>query len=215
MCYTRPATGGCSTTRTTAALHKRPCPRCPASSISGRAARTAASPPTPPASGAGAPRRAPPPTRAPTPHPAAHDSTATAPASVCDGATWPSTAPYAFSNPFQTVALFRNRESVWRSIVSGRGSWDAVATPVHTLRFLATGGGDIFTQKNAVFSPPELQFEQLAGLPGSSVIGFAQSQSFNVNGNIVHQYKAGAGTATSQVGVQFESSDLDRANTLN
>jgi len=142
-------------------------------------------------------------------------SIATDPANVCDGATWPSTAPYAFSNPFQTVALFKNRESVWRSIVSGRVSWDAVATPVHTLRFLATGGGDIFTQKNQVFSSPELQFEQLAGLPGTSVIGYAQSQNFNVNGNIVHQYNAGVGTATSQVGVQFESADLDRTNTLN
>src|SRR5207247_9495571 len=74
---------------------------------------------------------------------------------------------------------------------------------------------DTYIKKNQVVSPPNLQFHQLAGLPGTSVIGYAQSQSFNVNGNIVHEYKAGAGTATSQLGVQFESSDLDRTNTLN
>ncbi len=143
-------------------------------------------------------------------------SIATDPANVCVGATWPSTAPYAFSNPFQTVALFRSPESVWRSVLTGRVNWDALVTPSHTLRFLVSGGGDIFTQKNSVYSPPTLQYEQLTGLPGTSVIGFSQSQNFNVNGNIVHVYRtAGGSSATSQAGVQFESADFDRSSTLN
>ena len=143
-------------------------------------------------------------------------SIATDPANVCAGATWPSTAPYAFSNPFQTVALFKNGESVWRSLLSGRATWDVLATPRHTLRFITSGGGDIFTQKNSVYAPPDLQFEQITGQPGSSVIGFSQSQSFNVSGNLVHTYKtAGGSTATTQVGVHFESADLDRSSTLN
>ncbi|HEX2680911.1 MAG TPA: TonB-dependent receptor, partial [Candidatus Dormibacteraeota bacterium] len=120
------------------------------------------------------------------------------------------------SNPFQTVALFRSPESVWRSLLSGRASWDVLVTPSHTLRFVASGGGDIFTQKNKAFSPPDLQYELISGLPGTSVIGFSQSQNFNANGNLVHIYKtAGGTTATTQVGVQFESADFDRSSTLN
>ena len=142
-------------------------------------------------------------------------SIVTDPSNACAGATWRFTSPYAFSNPFQTVALFKSPESVWRSLLSGRATWDVLVTPRHTLRFLASGGGDIFTQKNSDYSPPDLQYEQITGLPGTSVIGFSQSQSFTANGNLVHIYKTPGGTtATTQVGVQFESADLDRSSVL-
>src|SRR5260370_23117949 len=108
------------------------------------------------------------------------------PANVCAGATWPSTAPYAFSNPFQTVALFRSPESVWRSLLTGRVNWDALVTPSHTLRFLVSGGGDIFTQKYSVYSPPTIQYERLTGLPVTSVIGVFLCQTFIVTDNICH-----------------------------
>src|SRR5207237_229890 len=91
-------------------------------------------------------------------------SMATNLSSVCAGATWPSTAPYAFSNPFQTVALFRSPESVWRSVLAAHANWDVVVSPRHTLRFVASGGGDILTQKNSVDAPPDLQFQQISGL---------------------------------------------------
>jgi TonB-linked SusC/RagA family outer membrane protein len=130
-------------------------------------------------------------------------------------ATYGYTFPYAFSNPFQTTALVKNKESVWRSVFSGRVNWDAVSTAQHTLRLVANGGGDIFTQKNQVYAPPEVQFETLRGIPGSSAIGFGQSQQFNVNANLVHTYKTAGGTTfTTQAGVQYETADLDRDNTL-
>jgi TonB-linked SusC/RagA family outer membrane protein len=143
------------------------------------------------------------------------NSRVTDPSNPCDGATYPSTAPYAFSNPFQTVALLVNKESVWRSIMTGRLNWNVMSTPRNTVRFAANGGGDVFTQKNSVFSPPEMQFEQTRGIPGTSATGFGQSQNFNINGNVVYTFTARGGTtATTQGGVQYETQDLDRNNSL-
>jgi TonB-linked SusC/RagA family outer membrane protein len=142
-------------------------------------------------------------------------SRVTDPANPCAGVTFPSTAPYAFSNPFQTVALLLNRESVWRQIMSARFNWNALSTARNALRFSANGGGDVFTQKNSVYAPPEMQFEQTRGLPGTSATGFGQSQNFNVNGNAVYTFTASNGTtATTQGGLQYETQDLDRNNSL-
>ncbi len=142
-------------------------------------------------------------------------SRVTDPGKPCAGATYPSTAPYAFSNPFQSVALVTNKESVWRTTFIGRVDWDLLSSSQHTVRLTANGGGDVFTQKNQVYAPPEVQFEGLRGIPGSSAIGFGQSQNFNVNGNLVYTYRTPGGTsATTQLGVQYESADLDRSNSL-
>jgi TonB-linked SusC/RagA family outer membrane protein len=135
------------------------------------------------------------------------------PGKPCAGAVYPTTQPYAFSNPFQTVALLVNRESVWRSIATGRLNWDILTSATNTLRATVVGGGDIFTQKNQVFAPPDMEFEQLRGTPGTSATGFGQSQSFNTNTNLVYTYKTANGTsATTQAGVQYGTADLDRSN---
>jgi len=142
-------------------------------------------------------------------------SRVTDPAHPCAGVTYPSTAPYAFSNPFQTVALLENKETVWREIMTAHLNYNMLTSPKHTVRFAANGGGDIFTQKNSVYSPPEMQFEQTRGIPGTSATGFGQSQSFNINGNVVYTYNTGGGTsATTQGGIQYETGDFDRNNTL-
>jgi len=142
-------------------------------------------------------------------------SRVTDPANPCAGATWPSTAPYAFSNPFQTVALLLNKEVVWRSIMTGHLDYNVLTSTKNTLRLSANGGGDIFTQKNSVYSPPEMQFEQTRGIPGTSATGFGQSQSFNVNGNVVWTYNLSGGSrATTQGGIQYEVGDFDRNNSL-
>lgn len=141
-------------------------------------------------------------------------SRVTNPGKPCEGVTYPFTSPYAFSNPFQTVALLVNKESVWRTITTARVNIDLVNSTQHQLRITGNGGGDIFTQKNQVYSPPEMQFEQTRGLPGTSATGFGQSQNFNANGNLVYTFKTGAISATTQGGVQFETADLDRSNSL-
>ncbi|MBI4420301.1 MAG: SusC/RagA family TonB-linked outer membrane protein [Gemmatimonadetes bacterium] len=123
--------------------------------------------------------------------------------------------PYGSSNPLQSTALLQNREAVWRILMNARASLDAVVTPQHTLRFLGTAGGDIFTQKNAVYSPPELQFEDDDGFLGTSVLSFSQSQNFNVNANAVYTYRTAGGTsATTQAGIQYETRNLNIARTM-
>src|SRR5207253_5209267 len=80
--------------------------------------------------------------------------------------------PYQASNPLQSVELVKNREAVWRLLMTSRVSLDLVNTPQHTLRIIGAGGGDIFTQKNNVLSPPEVQYEPNDGLLGTSVPAF-------------------------------------------
>jgi len=123
--------------------------------------------------------------------------------------------PYASSNPLQTTALFQNREAVWRILMTSRMTLDILNKPQHTLKLLSTAGGDIFTQKNAVYSPPELQFEADDGFLGTSVLSFSQNQSFNVNGNLVYTFKTSSGTtATTQGGIQYETRNLNIDRTM-
>lgn len=113
--------------------------------------------------------------------------------------------PFQPSNPFQTIDLLKNREGVWRSIMTGRLTWDALRTDDHTLQLIAYGGGDILNQRNKVTSPPELQFEPLDGLPGTTTVSFTENIQSNLNLNAVHSWTpTGAISVTSQVGTQFE-----------
>jgi TonB-linked SusC/RagA family outer membrane protein len=118
--------------------------------------------------------------------------------------------PFNANNPFQTVALFKNRESVWRGILSGRLSVDLLQSDKQTLNLLVNAGGDAFTQQNAVLSPPEIYALEGNGLPGSSALSYAQSQQTNINTNLVHTYHmGGTSRATTQLGIQAESVDLN------
>lgn len=123
--------------------------------------------------------------------------------------------PFANNNPFQTAALFKNREDVWRGIVSGRLSVDMLRSDHQSLQLLLNGGGDFFTQKNDVYAPPELYSEQISGLPGSAALSYGDSRNTNLNANLVDILHFGEkGTATSQVGIQRETQDLQVSRTL-
>ena len=126
---------------------------------------------------------------------------------AADG-TWP-VNPYASSNPLQTAELFKNRETVWRIITTGKLAFDAIASPQHSLKLVANGGGDFFNQRNAIFSPPALQFEPTDGFLGASVLSSTQNLNLNVNGNAVYVFKPSSGTsATTSVGIQYETRNL-------
>src|SRR4029077_16412113 len=113
--------------------------------------------------------------------------------------------PYGSANPFQTEALFNDHESVWRAIGTARMKIDAISTASQTLSLIATGGGDVFTQKNRIYAPSALQFTNAASINGGSVLSFAQNQNFNVATNAVHTLKSSAFTATTQVGMNYET----------
>jgi TonB-linked SusC/RagA family outer membrane protein len=123
--------------------------------------------------------------------------------------------PVGTANPFQTAALFQNREEVNRGILGFRFGADLLHTEKQSLRLSVTGGGDFFTQKNTVIAPPGLYAMEGSGLPGSSVLGYAQNTNTNLNTYLVHDYHlSGGGLATGQLGMQIETVDLDGSYTL-
>lgn len=115
------------------------------------------------------------------------------------------------SNPLQTAALSRNDEDVWRLVSGANLEWRAIQTPGSSLKFIANGGLDFFNQKNALFFPPELQFEPNDGLPGTSLLSKSDNTNLNLFGTAVHTWTpAGRGfRATTSAGVQFARRDLD------
>jgi TonB-linked SusC/RagA family outer membrane protein len=119
--------------------------------------------------------------------------------------------PFAASNPLQTAALMKNDEIVWRFLGSGRLTYDAFRTNTQDLRFIGTFGTDYFAQKNDLLFPPELQFEDDDGQPGTSLL--SNSDNVNVNSALsgVHTFSpsGGALTATTSFGTTYATRDLN------
>jgi TonB-linked SusC/RagA family outer membrane protein len=125
-------------------------------------------------------------------------------------------SPFHASNPFQTMDLFQNQETVWRSISSGRLTYSPYTSERNQIRIVGVGGFDVFNQKNFVFSPPELYFEDDDGFPGTDALSYGQNINKNLNLNAVHVFtpKGGAFSATTSFGTQFETRDLDVSRTV-
>jgi TonB-linked SusC/RagA family outer membrane protein len=127
--------------------------------------------------------------------------------------------PFVPSNPVQTAALMKNNEDVWRFVGSTNLQWDAVQTPRHYLRFVATGGVDQFSQQNALFFPPELQFEPNDGEPGTSLLSNSTNLNFNVNASAIHTFTPSdnAFSATTSIGLQHaqRKTDISRITSRN
>ena len=122
--------------------------------------------------------------------------------------TWP-TNPFYNSNPLHTIELIKNEEGVWRNITTARLNWDLWANNKQSIRFVGYGGADVLQQHNEVYSPPELQYEPLDGLPGTSTVGDGNNTQGNLNLNVVHEWRPfSRWTATSQVGTQWEKRRL-------
>lgn len=121
--------------------------------------------------------------------------------------------PFERSNPLQTAALMQNDEDVWRFIGGLNGTWDIFQGATHNLQLLANLGVDWFGQKNEMFFPPELQFEDDDGLPGTSLLTNADNLNFNLGVNAVYAYVPDdrAWTATTSLGFQYEDRDLNVA----
>ncbi|MGH7426866.1 MAG: SusC/RagA family TonB-linked outer membrane protein [Gemmatimonadales bacterium] len=124
--------------------------------------------------------------------------------------------PFERSNPLQTYELFRNDEDVWRALGAGTLRWEAISGERQSVRFVATGGLDYFTQRNDILSPPELEFEPNDGQPGTIVLGKTSNLNLNLLLNVVHTYipSTGAFQATTAVGLQYVDRDLNATNTV-
>ncbi len=93
----------------------------------------------------------------------------------------------------------------------GRGTAHLITTQRNSLNLILNGGIDYFTQSNALYSPPELQYEIVYGNPGTSVAGSTVNENANVNASLVEVFTpaGGAFTATTSAGVQQETRYLN------
>jgi len=126
--------------------------------------------------------------------------------------TFPSN-PFERSNPLQTASLMSNEEEVWRTIAGMRATWDVFEAGDHSLQLLGTLGVDYFEQKNDLFFPPELQFEDDDGLPGTSLLSNSDNTDITVSGHAVYGYANSTRgiISTATAGVQYEDRELNTA----
>ena len=114
--------------------------------------------------------------------------------------------PFAGSNPAESIALLKNKETVYRTINSLRLDWNLMRRENQTLDFNAIGGVDFFSAEHFVFSPNELQFERDSSLPGESINGETVSIFSNLYFNTTHSYTtAGNIMFRTTAGLQFEN----------
>lgn len=114
------------------------------------------------------------------------------------------------SNPIQTRDLLTNNEAVNRTIGSLRLSWNLFTGTKQSLNFVAQSGLDFYSQENKIVSPPELQYERNASLPGASLLGETESTNSNLYMNLIHSLSAGSNTTfNTSAGFQFENQNLN------
>jgi TonB-linked SusC/RagA family outer membrane protein len=126
--------------------------------------------------------------------------------------------PFARSNTNQTAALVTNESVVWHMLGSATATFDAITADHHKLVLTAIGGSDFFQQRDDVFSPPILQYEQSTATPGTSVAANSNSLNLNFNANAVYTYTpSNAWSLTTSLGGSRESRELttERARSRN
>ncbi len=117
------------------------------------------------------------------------------------------------TNPLQTVALFQNREDVWRIIGGATIQVDAYASSDGNskVKLLGNFGADSFDQRNNILSPNALIFEPADGLPGTSISAATSNLNWNAGAGAVWTYRPTDGKFRSALsgGLTYESVDLD------
>ncbi len=121
--------------------------------------------------------------------------------------------PFVRSNPLQTAAISDIKENVWRFISGVNLDWTMLQGTRSSLKFTAAGGLDFFNQKNQLFFPPELQFEPVDGLLGTSLLSKTDNVNLNLQGGLIHTLTGSGFTATTSGGVQHARRDLDTDRT--
>jgi TonB-linked SusC/RagA family outer membrane protein len=126
--------------------------------------------------------------------------------------------PFGSSNPIQTFELLKNQEDVWRVLGTTTLRWSPFRSARSNLQFIGIGGVDYFQQDNDLISPPELQFENADGQPGTVVTSRSSNRNLNAALNVTHTYNPSAseeGTQwTTSAGVQYEDRKLNVTQVL-
>lgn len=121
----------------------------------------------------------------------------------------------AGSNPAEIIDVLRNYEYINRVIVSGKVDWAIVKTDEQSLRFVAQGGADFFSQQNNLTSPISTQHERVRALPGRVVDTRANSAFSNMFLNLIHNYTTESRISfTTTLGAQFENRNVNSLSIL-
>jgi TonB-dependent starch-binding outer membrane protein SusC len=119
---------------------------------------------------------------------------------------------FGSSNPLQTFEFLKNEEDVWRFLGTSTLRWSALRSARSHLQFIGVGGVDYFQQDNNLVSPPDLQFENADGQPGTVVLSKSSNRNLNAALNLSHTFNPSAseeGTQfTTSAGIQFEERRL-------
>lgn len=119
---------------------------------------------------------------------------------------------FGSSNPLQTFNFLKNEEDVWRVLGTTTLRWSALRTARSNLQFIGVGGVDYFQQDNNLVSPPDLQFENADGQPGTVVVGKSSNRNLNAALNMNHTFSPSGseeGTQfTTSAGIQYEDRRL-------
>ncbi|HEY7026604.1 MAG TPA: SusC/RagA family TonB-linked outer membrane protein [Gemmatimonadales bacterium] len=118
--------------------------------------------------------------------------------------------PFVPSNPLQTAALMKNDETVWRFLSSASLNFDLYNSAKNSLKLVAIGGLDYFSQENELFFPPDLQFEPNDGELGTSLLKESNNLNLNLDVNAIHTYipSSRSWSARTSAGIQTTRRDL-------
>jgi hypothetical protein len=122
--------------------------------------------------------------------------------------------PFTSSNPLQTIALLRTPEDVFRQIGSLNALYSVFTTSTQNLKATLDAGVDHYAYTTNIFSPPNLQYEPLDGLPGTGTNLDAGETTAPVAVTLAHQYTGHAFTATTSVGARREYDSFSSTNVV-
>jgi TonB-dependent starch-binding outer membrane protein SusC len=112
----------------------------------------------------------------------------------------------------QTFNFLKNEEDVWRILGTSTLRWSAMRSARSHLQFIGVGGVDYFQQDNTLVSPPDLQYENADGQPGTVVLSKSSNRNLNAALNLSHTFSPSATEEGSQfttsAGVQYEERRL-------
>lgn len=115
----------------------------------------------------------------------------------------------ANSNPIQLAEFGVNEEETNRFTGGATFGWTPKIAEGQTLRVVASGGLDVFDQRNNVWTNNDLFFERVQALPGESVESGGRSKFFNYNLNAIHTGTFFGLNATTSAGLQYEDRELN------
>ncbi|MBM4188124.1 MAG: SusC/RagA family TonB-linked outer membrane protein [Gemmatimonadetes bacterium] len=112
------------------------------------------------------------------------------------------------SNPLQTAELARNEAETFRFTGGVNFTYNAYTSEKSSFRVVGSGGADLFSQNDDLWSPNELFYEFSQARPGTSIQNNGKNRQMNWNLGAVHTLRTGGIQFTTSGGMQYEDRRL-------